>query len=117
MTRYYTFNEDGSVAKVYDGVEKYAEGFKAGEEREVRIGAGAVGPYWVSTVPLLIDHNFSGDGTPVLWETMIFGGEVTDEEYQERYTSVEAARDGHERAIRIARKWAACAVRENEEEQ
>ena len=55
------------------------------------------------------------EGPPVLWETMIFGGGVTDEEYQERFTSVEDARDGHERAIELARQWASKAVRENEE--
>lgn len=31
-----------------------------------------VGKLWVSTVFLLIDHSWMGQGPPVLWETMIF---------------------------------------------
>jgi hypothetical protein len=47
----------------------------------------------VSTVFLGIDHRFSWDGEPVLWETMVFrdgdGGDC------ERYTSQAAAIAGH----------------------
>ena len=31
-----------------------------------------VGEYWVSTVFMGLDHNFSGRGAPVLFETMTF---------------------------------------------
>lgn len=55
----------------------------------------------ISTVFLGIDHNFGSSGAPVLWETMIFGG--PHDGYQDRYTSVEAARTGHELAVHIAR--------------
>ncbi len=59
----------------------------------------------VSTVFLCMDHaplfddngNPIEDGTPVLWETMIFGGE--HDGYQERYTSHEDALAGHQRAL------------------
>lgn len=37
------------------------------------------------------------DKTPVLWETMIFGG--INDQYQERYTSYEDALEGHQNAI------------------
>lgn len=53
----------------------------------------------VSTVFLGLDHSF-GAGPPVLWETMIFGGD--HDEYQERYTSYEDAVEGHARACAIA---------------
>lgn len=33
----------------------------------------------VSTVFLGIDHNFSGEGEPLLYETMVFGGEHDQE--------------------------------------
>jgi hypothetical protein len=56
---------------------------------------------YVSTVFLGIDHNFTGDGPPVLWETMIFGGPRHG--YQDRYTSEKAAKRGHKRACAIAR--------------
>lgn len=51
----------------------------------------------VSTVFLGMDHRLIGPGPPVLWETMVFGGEYDDE--QERYTSREAALAGHARWV------------------
>lgn len=59
----------------------------------------------VSTVFLGLDHAmpWDKDKTPVLWETMIFGG-THDQEYQERYTSYEDALEGHEVAVEIAIK-------------
>ena len=50
----------------------------------------------VSTVFLGLDHSFS-DGEPILFETMIFGGE--HDEYQERYSTWEEAEAGHKRAL------------------
>ncbi len=41
-----------------------------GEDRHV--GSTHVGPYWVSTVFLVIDHSFGFEGPPVLFETMVF---------------------------------------------
>lgn len=46
----------------------------------------------VSTVFLGLDHNF-GDGPPILFETMIFGGNFS--EYQQRYSTWEEAEAGH----------------------
>lgn len=53
----------------------------------------------VSTVFLPIDHGY-GDGPPVLWETMIFGGE--HDQYQDRYTSRDDAEIGHWNAVNLA---------------
>lgn len=52
-----------------------------------------------STVFLGIDHNFSGAGEPLLFETMIFDKDG-DELYQERYSTWEEAEAGHEKAIK-----------------
>ena len=39
-----------------------------------------IGPYWVSTVFLGLDHNWSRTGPPILWETLVFGkGPLKDE--------------------------------------
>ncbi len=46
----------------------------------------------VSTVFLSLDHSFTG-GTPVLWETMVFGGPM--DAYLDRYRTKEAALEGH----------------------
>ena len=52
----------------------------------------------ISTVFLGIDHNFGG-GKPLLFETMIFGGE--HDNYQERYSTWNEAEKGHEKAINL----------------
>ena len=55
----------------------------------------------VSTVFLGLDHNW-GDGTPVLFETMIFGGEH-DQDYQERCGTWAQAEAMHKKAIKVAK--------------
>lgn len=53
----------------------------------------------VSTVFLGIDHSW-GYGPPILWETMIFGGE--HDEYQDRYSTWDQAKKGHDEAVKMA---------------
>jgi hypothetical protein len=66
-----------------------------------RVALDERGDVTVSTVFLGLDHSFTpGDGPPVLWETMIFGGEHAG--YQERYTSHVGAVEGHARAVAMA---------------
>lgn len=64
------------------------------EER--RVGRDKAGDYTVSTVFLGLDHQF-GDGPPLLFETMVFGG---DSEECERYTTYEEAVAGHRRWVK-----------------
>ena len=56
---------------------------------------------YVSTVFLVLDHSF-GEGPPLVFETMIFGGEL--DQYQERYSTYQQAEAGHLKACREARK-------------
>lgn len=51
-----------------------------------------VGDVKISTVFLGLDYSW-GDGPPLLYETMIFGGE--HDQYLERYTTREEALKGH----------------------
>lgn len=44
------------------------------------VGRDEIGKSTVSTVFLGIDYNFGGIGYPVLWETMVFGGELDHEQ-------------------------------------
>jgi len=53
----------------------------------------------VSTVFLGLSHQY-GCGPPILFETMIFGGEHN--EYQERYSTWEEAEAGHKQAVKLA---------------
>lgn len=66
--------------------------------------------YVISTVDLGVNHQFI-EGLPPLWyETMIFDVENIGEEnslswYQERYTTEEEARKGHQEAIEFVKKF------------
>ena len=55
----------------------------------------------VSTVFLGINHNW-GEGVPILWETMIFGG--AEDQSQWRYTSHAEALAGHAAAVALAQQ-------------
>lgn len=57
-------------------------------------GLGALGE--VSTVFLGLNHNY-GDGPPLIFETMIFGGPM--DQYQDRYSTEEEAMAGHNFAV------------------
>lgn len=51
----------------------------------------------VSTVFLHIDHAYTSDSPPILFETMVFGGRY--DQYQERYSTWEEAEAGHQRVV------------------
>lgn len=53
----------------------------------------------VSTVFLGLDHSF-GRSRPLLYETMIFGGPLSDEQW--RYATEKEARAGHKKAVLLA---------------
>lgn len=67
------------------------------ERRQHVLWHDEVGDWLVSTVFLGIDHNFSCSGPPVLFETMIFTRD--NNEYQERTTTWELAREQHLAAL------------------
>lgn len=51
----------------------------------------------ISTVFLGLDHNFLSDGAPILFETVVFGGEHDQE--QERYATWDGAEIGHQKMV------------------
>jgi len=54
----------------------------------------------VSTIFLGFDHSWDAP-PPVLWETMVFGGE--HDQFQDRYSSLEDAKAGHAAALALAK--------------
>lgn len=62
-----------------------------------KIGDTTIGEAKVSTVFLGLDHSF-GDGPPLLFETMMFGGKLSDE--MDRYSTRAEALEGHEVMVR-----------------
>lgn len=67
------------------------------------VGLYKFGEVVVSTVFLGMDHSFDG-GNPVLFETMIFGGEY--DQFQERYYTWDEAEEGHKVACELVSKIA-----------
>lgn len=55
----------------------------------------------VSTVFLGLDHNYYGQGEPILYETMIFGGYHSDDMY--RYCTKDEALIGHANALKLVK--------------
>lgn len=62
-----------------------------------RIGLDERGDVRISTVWLGLDHQW-GDGPPLIFETMVFGGEHDGE--MRRYSTREQAERGHEAMVR-----------------
>jgi hypothetical protein len=55
----------------------------------------------VSTVFLGLDQRFDGGGLPILFETMVFGGEY--DQGQWRYSTWDEAVAGHAEALKLAK--------------
>lgn len=96
MKRY--IEVDG-VPQPIDDLTEWARQFESADKNVARNKFGDV---VVSTVFLGLDHGWDSDSDPILYETMIFGGE--HDGYQERYTSRVDALAGHQRALLIVQQ-------------
>lgn len=63
-----------------------------------RVKSNKIGHIMVSTVFLGIDHNFSEEGPPILFETLVFGGPLDNK--MDRYCTWEEAEKGHEEMLK-----------------
>ena len=99
MNDKYILDEKGNTIPEPD-LLKWASWFEENRDKK-RVKADNIGKARISTVFLGIDHSF-GEGKPILWETMIFGGEHDD--YQKRYTSREEALEGHQKALDLVKE-------------
>jgi hypothetical protein len=74
-----------------------------------RVASTDVGPYWVSTVWLGLDHRWIGEGPPVIFETMVFAisqredGTGCGEFDTVRYCTEAEALAGHEEMVTLVR--------------
>ena len=71
------------------------------EARDNHVGNDTIDGQQVSTVWLGSDHSF-GEGPPLIFETMIFGG--PHDQYCDRYSTEEAAVAGHARTVAAIRE-------------
>jgi hypothetical protein len=76
-----------------------------------RVAQTTVGPYWISTVFLGVDHGFSLDNThvPLVFETMVFkqNSEIDVnmlDLYQDRYHTWQEALEGHTKVVGVIKE-------------
>ncbi len=84
----------GKVAIPADDLEQASREFS---ETDRKVASTDIGKTNVSTVFLGLDHNFYGEGDPILFETMIFGGK--HDGYCTRGASWQEAMKMHEDAV------------------
>jgi len=82
---------DGHKAVPVDDLLEWGRWFETAPRHVAR--TSLPGGIEVSTVFLGLDHRFGGDGPPLIFETMVFGGEY--DQYQDRYSTWEEAEKGH----------------------
>jgi hypothetical protein len=96
MTRWYDM--DGNELHDMDEVERLLINADAR-----RIAFTELGDVRVSTILLVLDHNF-GPGPPMIFETMIFGGGEELDGWCERTPNKIAALAAHDRAVAYVRE-------------
>ena len=106
--QHYILNDKHEVVPA--SLEEWANWFESINNR--RVAETTVGDYWVSTVFLGLDHRWSGDGPPIVFETMAFNrspdkvedGRAWDELDMARYCTWDEAKAGHQRMVSHAQK-------------
>lgn len=96
MFRYFIPNENGNPVRV--GLVDFVQWKK---DNDLHIAERAENGVQVSTVFLGSPYGFE-EGRPILWETMIRGGEHSG--WSESHTSLDDARRGFDRACALAFK-------------
>lgn len=76
MKCHYILNENGNPVAEPD-LLKWAKWCE--KTLDNRVARDEIGDSLISTVFLSLDHNW-GSGPPILWETMVFGGELDEEQ-------------------------------------
>jgi hypothetical protein len=74
------------------------------EKADRHVADDRLGPACVSTVFLGVDHDFSGEGPPVLYETLVFWEGHPLDETMRRYASRAGALRGHAAVLALVRE-------------
>jgi hypothetical protein len=94
--RHLHYNMEGEPISLEEGIALF-------EDDDARIVAKVeIGDVTVSTVLLVMDHSFGELDPPLIFETMIFGGD--HDGFTERYSTREEAEAGHARAVKLVRE-------------
>lgn len=98
FSRYYIL--DGKTAVKTDEVT-WARWF---ESHDRQVARDVIGPYRVSTVFLGLDHSFTTDGPPLIFETMVFTSARGI--YMDRCATWEEAEAMHAKAVALVKSGA-----------
>jgi hypothetical protein len=96
MADHYILDENGKPRPA--DLMTWARWFETADRKVWRTALAQPAGVEVSTVFLGLDHSY-GEGPPVLWETMVFGGVYDTKQW--RYCTKQEALDGHRRAVQI----------------
>jgi hypothetical protein len=101
VSRRLYYDRDGQPMRLYDWAQRFEDmDYK-------RVAFDQVDDIDVSTVWLGLDHNFSGDGALLIFETIVFGGPPDVDNETQRYATEEEARAGHAELLERVRSAAA----------
>lgn len=93
-----TYSYKGDFETYPCSIDEWAEMLK----KSRTVSSDTIKGVTVSTVFLGLDHNYSGEGPPLIFETLVFGGTLDQEMY--RYSTVQQAREGHEKMLSRVRE-------------
>lgn len=96
MTDKYVLDDDGN-ARVENDLMTWAAWMERGD-RHLAVTRTPDGTR-ISTVFLGLDHNFGLEGSPILWETMVFDTDGPWQSYQDRYATRDEAKRGHDAIV------------------
>lgn len=98
--------KDGKAVPVTDVLQWAREFGKSNRQ----VASTEVDGVRISTVFLGMNHRYDYGSEkrlpPILWETMVFGGEHDQDQW--RYDSIEKAKGGHKKAVAIVRGEIKC---------
>ena len=97
MNKHYIEDENHNLKKV--SLLEWAKWFNNADRR---VAFDQLLDCQISTVFLGFDHNYDPAGESLLYETMIFGGEHSQEMW--RYSTREQALAGHENAVKYVKE-------------
>jgi hypothetical protein len=84
-------------------VDDFMEWAKWNQNADRTVKKTEIGDIIISTVFLGLNHSFdAGTNKPLLFETMIFGGELDGDMW--RYSTWEEAEEGHEKAVQLVKE-------------
>lgn len=99
MSGYYDF--DGEPITMEEWAQLFEERCVGESLVRWQVGDDHIGDARVSTVWMGLDHRFMGDGPPLIFESMVFGGALDGE--MDRYSTKEKAAAGHARLVALVR--------------